>query len=130
MPIEGGPIQFNKDRFKVEFETALKKYVNAVDTRNNQYYNNVDEDGEETYSSEEKLRIELDEKHGIEQMTTLCARGLKSATDKEEILEIIFQSFNDLNVKLSSPYESHEFTDSYSRLKFAKRLILELLKQN
>jgi hypothetical protein len=128
MSLESKSEQFNKEKFRGEFEKALSKYISVADFLSNPYLNLNGVDEERVFSLNKVKDFESVKEKEMEHIVDLSIDALKLSKDKQEILDAIFRTFYNKNIELGTPYEDHEFTSIHARLEFAERLILELLK--
>jgi len=121
MSFEGNPNQFNKEKFKSEIRFALEKYFKVFEDVEALYDSDVNINAYE----EEKKRLDLDKARGINNIALLSAQALKLSDNKQEILDILYESLHDLNLKKGLAYDNEE---TLSEPHLLVEIILELLK--
>jgi hypothetical protein len=115
MPLEQNNFKFNKENFKNNFKLALEKYVSALDDLEHSSY-----EGNEEETAIEKRRLNSEIEKLTNGLVSLSANALNLAENKQEILNMISETFFDLYDSTESQY--------WGEKEYFKKMILELLK--
>lgn len=121
MNLESIKLPFDSEKFAKDFRFVFEKYALASDNVENLSYDDASDihEREVAKSDEEKRKREL---------VSLAANALKSAADKNEVLNIISQIFFEMNVQRSKGLEDDPVSSTYNELNVMKEVIIDLLK--
>lgn len=131
MNFEQKPSQFNKEAFQNNFKNALNEYI--LKRSDWDSYHDTNEDYDETKQKEIENNISLNIEKKLNQITPIVVEALRTAENKEEILNLINEIIKDQDVyegfnSLEPIYEEMLVLEGI-KTKILQKAIIELLKK-
>ncbi len=121
MSIEGIYSQFNKEKFKKEFEALIEGLVNVTDGVSQHNF----QDGKEFFKVVEKL-----EDQALDKIAILAVNGLLASQNREETLNIITELWDERLIGESHHYQDIDESplNEFNKKKLLEKIILRVLQ--